>query len=116
VHREVPPQAKATTLPSPSAASTPERARDAGIPAAAQQTGLLPRLDTRDVTLLLVSQAPLAKLQACRRRTGPGYLSQSRAVSVFTLVGGAVDPKPDSRLECGRWTADPHVYASSARA
>ena len=61
------------------------------------------------MTLLLVSQSPLAKLQACRRRTGLGYLSQSRAASVFTLVGGAVDPKPDSRLECGRWTADPHA-------
>ena len=32
--------------------------------------GLLPHLHARDVTLLLVSQAPLAKLQAYRRRMG----------------------------------------------
>jgi predicted dithiol-disulfide oxidoreductase (DUF899 family) len=121
--------------------------------------GLPPHLQARDVTLLLVAQAPLATLQACKRRMGwslpwvsaastdfncdfgasatqeqvhdpgprrgraaadhaqntattgtdiPGYLSQSRAVSVFTLAGGAVDPQPDGRLECGLWTAD-HV-------
>ncbi len=103
--------------------------------------GLLPHLHARDVTLLLVSQAPLAKLQAYKRRMGwsipwvsaantdfnsdfgasaaqeplrppgldedrlppivaqnaaaagtgiPGYLSESPAVSVFTLTGGAV--------------------------
>jgi predicted dithiol-disulfide oxidoreductase (DUF899 family) len=103
--------------------------------------GLLPHLRARDVTLLLVSQAPLVKLQAYKRRMGwsipwvsaantdfsfdfgasaaqeplrppgpgqdglppivaqnaaaagtdiPGYLSQSPAVSVFTLTGGAV--------------------------
>ena len=32
--------------------------------------GLLPHLHARDVTLLLVSQAPLATLQACKRRMG----------------------------------------------
>jgi predicted dithiol-disulfide oxidoreductase (DUF899 family) len=103
--------------------------------------GLLPHLHARDVTLLLVSQAPLAKLQAYQRRMGwripwvsaantdfnydqgasypaeqvrgwrlsadslppivavnvaatgtdiYGYLSQSPAVSVFTLQDGAV--------------------------
>jgi predicted dithiol-disulfide oxidoreductase (DUF899 family) len=103
--------------------------------------GLLPHLHARDVTLLLVSQAPLAKLQAYKRRMGwripwvstantsfnydqgasylaeqvrgwglsadslppivavnaaatgtdiSGYLSQSPAVSVFTLQDGAV--------------------------
>jgi predicted dithiol-disulfide oxidoreductase (DUF899 family) len=103
--------------------------------------GLLPHLHARDVTLLLVSQAPLVKLQAYKRRMGwsipwvsaantdfnfdfgasaaqeplrppgldedglppvvaqnaaaagtdiPGYLSESPAVSVFTLTGGAV--------------------------
>ncbi len=101
--------------------------------------GLLPHLHARDVTFLLVSQAPLARLQAYRQRMGwsipwvsaantdfnldlgvsysseqvrgwgldeaalppivainaaatgtdiPGYLSQSPAVSVFTLQGG----------------------------
>jgi predicted dithiol-disulfide oxidoreductase (DUF899 family) len=104
--------------------------------------GLLPHLHAHDVTLLLVSQAPLAKLQAYKRRMGwslpwvssantefnvdfggsyteeqvrqfitplrsglppivrqnaaatgtdvPGYLSESPAVSVFTLQDGAV--------------------------
>lgn len=103
--------------------------------------GLLPHLHARDVTLLLVSQAPLVKLQAYKRRMGwsipwisaantdfnfdfgasavqeplrppdfdadglppivaqnaaaagtdiPGYLSESPAVSVFTLNGSAV--------------------------
>ena len=103
--------------------------------------GLLPHLHARDVTLLLVSQAPLVKLQAYKRRMGwsipwvsaantdfnfdfgasaaqeplrppgldedrlppvvaqnaaaagtdiPGYLSESPAVNVFTLTGGAV--------------------------
>jgi predicted dithiol-disulfide oxidoreductase (DUF899 family) len=103
--------------------------------------GLLPHLHARDVTFLLVSQAPLARLQAYRQRMGwsipwvsaantdfnldlgvsysgeqvrswgldeaalppivainaaatgtdiPGYLSQSPAVSVFTLQGGTV--------------------------
>jgi predicted dithiol-disulfide oxidoreductase (DUF899 family) len=103
--------------------------------------GLLPHLHARDVTLLLVSQAPLIKLQAYKQRMGwsipwvsaantdfnfdfgasaaqeplrppgpgedglppvvaqnaaaagtdiPGYLSESPAVSVFTLASGAV--------------------------
>jgi predicted dithiol-disulfide oxidoreductase (DUF899 family) len=103
--------------------------------------GLLPHLHARDVTLLLVSQAPLAKLQAYRQRMGwslpwvsaantdfnfdfgasyteeqvrgwgslegqlppiayqnaaasgtdvAGYLTQSPAVTVFTLHDGAV--------------------------
>jgi len=103
--------------------------------------GLLPHLHARDVTLLLVSQAPLPKLQAYKHRMGwslpwvsaantdfnfdfgasytkeqvhswgldedrlppivrqnaaatgtdvPGYLSESPAVSAFTLQDGAV--------------------------
>ena len=103
--------------------------------------GLLPHLHARDLTFLLVSQAPLAKLQAYKQRMGwsipwvsavntdfnldlgasftteqvrgwglsedalppivalnaaatgtdiPGYLSQSPAVSVFTVQDGTV--------------------------
>jgi predicted dithiol-disulfide oxidoreductase (DUF899 family) len=103
--------------------------------------GLLPHLHARDLTFLLISQAPLAKLQAYKQRMGwsipwvsavntdfnldlgasftteqvrgwglsegalppivalnaaatgtdiPGYLSQSPAVSVFTVRGGTV--------------------------
>ena len=57
--------------------------------------GLLPHLHARDVTFLLVSQAPLAKLQAYKRRMGwapgtDGYLTESPAVTVFTLASGSV--------------------------
>jgi predicted dithiol-disulfide oxidoreductase (DUF899 family) len=103
--------------------------------------GLVPHLQARDVTLLLVSQAPLARLRAYKQRMGwtipwvsaantgfnldlgvshtreqvrswdldesalppivavnaaasgtdvAGYLTESPAVSVFTLAGGAV--------------------------
>jgi predicted dithiol-disulfide oxidoreductase (DUF899 family) len=44
--------------------------------------GLLPHLHARDVTLLLVSSAPLAKLQAYKRRMG--------WMSAFALADGAV--------------------------
>ena len=107
--------------------------------------GLLPHLHARDVTLLLVSQAPLAKLQAYKQRMGwslpwvsvgehrlqrrlrrllprgagafmgprrgalppivaqnaaatgtdiPGYLSESPAVSVFTVARTARSTRP----------------------
>ena len=35
--------------------------------------GVLPHLHARDVTFLLVSQAPLEKLQAYKRRMGWGF-------------------------------------------
>ena len=38
---------------------------------------LLPHLQARDVTLVLVSRAPLAKLQAYRRRMGCGKVAVS---------------------------------------
>ena len=118
---------------------------DAGCPVNSSMAdgldGLLPHLHARDVTLLLVSQAPLAKLEAYQRRMGwsipwvsaantefnfdfgasfsqeqvrswdldesrlppivaqnaaatgtdiPGYLSQSPAMSAFTLQDGTV--------------------------
>ena len=63
----------------------------------------LPHLHARDVTLLLVSRARLAKLQAYRERMGwripwvsaantdiNGYLSGAPAVSVFTRQDGTV--------------------------
>src|ERR1700729_4645111 len=51
--------------------------------------GLLPHLHARDVTLLLVSQAPLAKLQAYQRRMGWSIPWVSSANTGFNLDFGA---------------------------
>jgi predicted dithiol-disulfide oxidoreductase (DUF899 family) len=51
--------------------------------------GLLPHLHARDVTLLLVSQAPLAKLQAYRQRMGWSLPWVSAATTDFNLDFGA---------------------------
>lgn len=51
--------------------------------------GLLPHLHARDVTLLLVSQAPLAKLQAYRRRMGWRIPWVSAANTDFNFDYGA---------------------------
>ncbi|MFY9935143.1 MAG: DUF899 domain-containing protein [Streptosporangiaceae bacterium] len=55
--------------------------------------GLLPHLRARDVTLLLVSQAPLAKLQAYKRRMGWSVPWVSSANTDFNLdFGGSYTP------------------------
>jgi predicted dithiol-disulfide oxidoreductase (DUF899 family) len=51
--------------------------------------GLVPHLHARDVTPLLVSRAPLPKLQAYRRRMGWGIPWASSANSEFNLDFGA---------------------------
>jgi predicted dithiol-disulfide oxidoreductase (DUF899 family) len=51
--------------------------------------GLLPHLHARDVTLLLVSQAPLAKLQAYKQRMGWSLPWVSSANTDFNLDFGA---------------------------
>jgi predicted dithiol-disulfide oxidoreductase (DUF899 family) len=51
--------------------------------------GLLPHLLARDVTLLLVSQAPLAKLQAYKRRMGWSLPWASSANTDFNFDFGA---------------------------
>jgi predicted dithiol-disulfide oxidoreductase (DUF899 family) len=51
--------------------------------------GLLPHLQARDVTLLLVSRAPLAKLQAYRQRMGWSLPWVSAATSDFNVDFGA---------------------------
>ena len=51
--------------------------------------GLLPHLHARDVTLLLVSQAPLAKLQAYKHRMGWSLPWVSSANTGFNLDLGA---------------------------
>ena len=51
--------------------------------------GLLPHLHARDVTLLLVSQAPLAKLRAYKQRMGWGLPWVSSANTDFNFDFGA---------------------------
>jgi predicted dithiol-disulfide oxidoreductase (DUF899 family) len=51
--------------------------------------GLLPHLHARDVTLLLVSRAPLAKLQAYKQRMGWGLPWVSSANTDFNFDFGA---------------------------
>jgi predicted dithiol-disulfide oxidoreductase (DUF899 family) len=47
--------------------------------------GLIPHLNARDVTMLFVSQAPLEKLQAYKRRMGWSFPWMSSANSEFNL-------------------------------
>ena len=59
--------------------------------------GLLPHLHARDVTLLLVSQAPLAKLQAYKRRMGWRIPWVSAANTDFNYDQGASYPAEQVR-------------------
>ena len=56
-------------------------------------TGLLPHLHARDVTLLLVSQAPLARLQAYQQRMGWNLPWVSAANTDFNVDFGASYPE-----------------------
>jgi predicted dithiol-disulfide oxidoreductase (DUF899 family) len=55
--------------------------------------GLVPHLQARDVTTVLVSQAPLAKLEAYKRRMGWRLGWVSAATSDFNLDFGASAPE-----------------------
>ena len=55
--------------------------------------GVLPHLHARDVTFVLVSQAPLAKLQAYKRRMGWSVPWVSSAQSEFNLDLGSRAPR-----------------------
>jgi predicted dithiol-disulfide oxidoreductase (DUF899 family) len=59
--------------------------------------GLLPHLQARDVTLLLVSRAPLAKLQAYKRRMGWRLPWVSAADSDFTSTSAPPPPSSSCR-------------------
>jgi predicted dithiol-disulfide oxidoreductase (DUF899 family) len=59
--------------------------------------GLLPHLNARDVTMLLVSQAPLAKLQAYKRRMGWDIAWASSADSQFNLDLGYSSSEEETR-------------------
>jgi predicted dithiol-disulfide oxidoreductase (DUF899 family) len=78
--------------------------------------GLLPHLNARDVTLLLVSQAPLAKLQAYKQRMGWRLPWVSSADSDFNYDFGASYPEEQVRS----WGLDedklPPIVAQNAAA
>jgi predicted dithiol-disulfide oxidoreductase (DUF899 family) len=59
--------------------------------------GLLPHLHARDVTLLLVSRAPLAKLQAYKQRMGWSIPWVSSANTDFSFDVGASVPEQQMR-------------------
>ena len=61
--------------------------------------GLLPHLHARDVTLLLVSQAPLARLQAYKQRMGWSLPWVSRRTPTSTTT--SAPPSPRSRCVHG---------------
>ncbi len=76
--------------------------------------GLLPHLHARDVTLLLVSSAPLAKLQAYKQRMGWHIPWVSAAGTDFNLdYGGAYPPEATGGLD---ESALPPIVASNAKA
>src|SRR5260370_22850661 len=62
--------------------------------------GLLPHLHAREVTLLLVSQAPLAKLQAYKKRMGWRIPWASAAGTDFNFdYGGSFPPRSGGGLD-----------------
>jgi len=80
--------------------------------------GVVPHLRARDVTLVLVSQAPLDKLQAYKRRMGWSVSWVSSARSDFNFDLGFSTTEDQSRAALAQMTDDalPPVVASNARA
>ena len=79
--------------------------------------GLIPHLNARDVTMLLVSQAPLEKLQAYKRRMGWNVPWVSSADSEFNHDLGYSSSNEQTRA----WVAEtvgslPPIVASNASA
>jgi predicted dithiol-disulfide oxidoreductase (DUF899 family) len=64
--------------------------------------GLLPHLHARDLTLMLVSRAPLAKLQAYKRRMGWSVPWASSANSDFNFDLGASSTEEQMRQQMPR--------------
>ncbi len=93
---------------------------DAGCPVNSSMAdgldGLLPHLHARDVTLLLVSQAPLPKLQAYRQRMGWSIPWVSSANTDFNVDFGGSYPEEQVRS----WGLDestlPPIVAQNAAA
>jgi predicted dithiol-disulfide oxidoreductase (DUF899 family) len=77
--------------------------------------GLLPHLHARDVTLLLVSQAPLAKLQAYRKRMGWSIPWISAANTGFNLdLGASYSPEQVRSWGLDESTLPPIVAVNAA--
>ena len=64
--------------------------------------GLIPHLNARDVTMLFVSQAPLEKLQAYKRRMGWSFPWASSANSEFNLDLGYSSSPDETRAWVGK--------------
>ena len=79
--------------------------------------GLLPHLHARDVTFVLVSQAPLAKLQAYKRRMGWSVPWVSSAQSEFNLDLGFSSTEEETREAVARMRARglPPIVGHNAR-
>ena len=80
--------------------------------------GLLPHLHARDVTLLLVSRAPLARLQAYKQRMGWSLPWVSAANTDFNFDLGASATEEQMRVAGGRTddTLPPIVRQNAAAA
>jgi predicted dithiol-disulfide oxidoreductase (DUF899 family) len=76
----------------------------------------LPHLQARDVTPLLVSQAPLAKLQAYRRRMGWRLGWASAAPSDFNVDYGASTPQQPGQAIVPPQDGLPPIVAQNAAA
>jgi predicted dithiol-disulfide oxidoreductase (DUF899 family) len=76
----------------------------------------LPHLHARDVTPLLVSQAPLAKLQAYRRRMGWRLGWVSAAPSDFNVDYGASSPQQPGQAIVPPQAGLPPIVAQNAAA
>jgi predicted dithiol-disulfide oxidoreductase (DUF899 family) len=73
--------------------------------------GLLPHLHARDLTLLLVSRAPLEKLQAYKQRMGWSIPWVSSANTDFSLDLGASYTEEQVRELMGPFLEDPPPVA-----
>jgi predicted dithiol-disulfide oxidoreductase (DUF899 family) len=80
--------------------------------------GLLPHLHARDLTLLLVSQAPLAKLQAYKRRMGwrLPWVSAANTDFSFDVGASATEEQVRELLPPGEGGLPPIVAQNAAAA
>jgi predicted dithiol-disulfide oxidoreductase (DUF899 family) len=80
--------------------------------------GLLPHLHARDLTLLLVSQAPLAKLQAYKRRMGwrLPWVSAANTDFSFDVGASATEEQVRGLLPPGEGGLPPIVAQNAAAA
>ena len=79
--------------------------------------GLVPHLNAHDVTMLLVSEAPLEKLQAYKRRMGWDVPWVSSAMSEFNVDLGYSSSEEETRVWVGKSLASlPPIVERNARA